>query len=95
MDDFSARIRSLLKGSDTLRDFAASLNRIADHASTQARRASRDGRRDNYRGAQQRAIEARTGRILFFLHHWQPAFGATDDDVEIYQLIAERFPRDD
>ena len=35
----------------------------------------------------ERALSARVGRILFFLHHGVPAQGATDADLQLYDLL--------
>ena len=40
----------------------------------------------NKRDAAKRYVE-RIGRILFFLHHHAPAFGATEDDLRLYGIL--------
>jgi hypothetical protein len=40
----------------------------------------------NKREAVRRYVE-RTGRILFFLRHQAPAFGATEDDLRLYRIL--------
>jgi hypothetical protein len=40
----------------------------------------------NKREAARRYVE-RTGRILFFLRHQAPAFGATEDDLRLYRIL--------
>jgi len=61
--------------------------RTAD-AESRAKRFERAKKKgDRYRAESERALSARVGQILFFLHHGVPAQGATDTDLQLYDLL--------
>jgi len=61
---------------------------IASDSESRAKRFERAKKKgDRYRAESERALSARVGQILFFLHHGVPAQGATDTDLQLYDLL--------
>src|SRR5262245_60498060 len=79
MIDLDAKIRSLVERNVPRKDIVSELDAIASDADSRAKRFERAKKKgDRYRTESERALSARVGRILFFLHHGVPAQGATD-----------------
>ena len=87
MIDLDAKIRSLVERNVPRKDIMRELDAIASAAEKRARRFERARKGERYRAADERALSARVGRLLFFLHHGVPAQGATDADHKIYALL--------
>jgi hypothetical protein len=88
MIDLDAKIRSLVGRNVPRKDIVSHLDAIASAAESRAKRFERAKKRgDRYRAQIERALSARVGRILFFLHHGAPAQGATDADHQLYNLL--------
>ena len=81
MIDLDERVRTLIERGATRSDVVYALNEIASGAEKRARRA------DNKKAADDRALVARVGRLLFFLHHGLPAQGAPASDLGLYELM--------
>ena len=90
MIDLDAKIRSLVERNIPRKDIVSELDAIASGAESRAKRFERAKKKgDRYRAESERALSARVGRILFFLHHGVPvpARGATDADLQLYDLL--------
>src|SRR6516162_6140591 len=88
MIDLDAKIRSLVERNIPRKDIVSELDAIASDAESRAKRFERAKKKgDRYRAESERALSARVGRILFFLHHGVPAQGATDADLQLYDLL--------
>ena len=88
MIDLDAKIRSLVERNIPRKDIVSELDAIASDAESRAKRFERAKKKgDRYRAESERALSARAGRILFFLHHGVPAQGATDADLQLYDLL--------
>ena len=89
MIDLDAKIRLLVERNIPRKDIVSELDAIASDAESRAKRFERAKKKkgDRYRAESERALSARVGRILFFLHHGVPAQGATDADLQLYDLL--------
>jgi len=88
MIDLDAKIRSLVERNIPRKDIVSELDAIASDADSRAKRFERAKKKgDRYRAESERVLSARVGRILFFLHHGVPAQGATDADLQLYDLL--------
>src|SRR6516164_1245650 len=69
MIDLDAKIRSLVERNIPRKDIVSELDAIASDAESRAKRFERAKKKgDRYRAESERALSARVGRILFFLH---------------------------
>jgi hypothetical protein len=87
MIDLDAKIRSLVEGNVPRKDIIRELSAIASAAESRAKRFERAKKGERYRAADERALSARVGRILLFLHNGVPAEGSTDADHQLYALL--------
>src|SRR6516225_2031775 len=70
MIDLDAKMRSLVERNIPRKDIVSELDAIASDAESRAKRFERAKKKgDRYRAESERALSARVGRILFFLHH--------------------------
>src|SRR5262249_3341503 len=77
MIDRDAKIRSLVERNIPRKEIVSELDAIASDAESRAKRFERAKKKgDRYRAESERALSARVGQILFFLHHGVPAQGA-------------------
>ena len=68
-----------------LKDTEQDVSKFEEKLHKLIKRAKKKG--DRYRAESERALSARVGRILFFLHHGVPAQGATDADLQLCDLL--------
>ena len=88
MIDLDAKVRSLVERKVPRKEIVSELEAVASAAESRAKRFERAKKKgDRYRAETERALGARVGRILFFLHHGVPAQRATDADRQLYDLL--------
>jgi hypothetical protein len=92
MVDIDAKVRALVESGATRKDIFRELDAIAIAAEKRAKQYARATKDQRPRAQEERAVVARVGRLLFFLHHGMPADGATDADRLLYDLL-EKVPR--
>jgi hypothetical protein len=85
MIDLDAKVRSLVERGFSRKEIIRQLDDIAAAAERQAIFARHRDQR--HRADDEKAIVARIGRLLFFLRNEMPAFGATDADRELYDVL--------
>ena len=85
IDDLDVTVRSLVERGFSRKEIIRQLDDIASAAEKRAKSFASKGQRD--RAADENAIVARIGRLLFFVRNGAPAFGATDADRELYDVL--------
>ena len=86
MIDLDAKVRSLVERGFSRNEIIQQLDDIATAAEKRAKSFARK-RDQRHRAADEKAIVARIGRLLFFVRNGAPAFGATDADRELYEVL--------
>jgi hypothetical protein len=87
MVDIDATVRALIERWATRKEIFRELVAIEATAKMRAKRFEGGKKDQRYRAQDERAIIARVGRLTYFVHHSTAAFGATDADRLLYDLM--------